>query len=302
MTFRETLLIVIVLIAAGGCAPSAPTPIPTAIPNQLVPLASGYQVGIAQDVVTLGLNRFAIGLFNGNALVKNARLTMTFYDLTGKSGDAEKPIATLPAVYREAPDGLSAIYTVEMTFNNPGSWGLAVTGNTADGQPIDQKVAFDVVVASTDLAVGKKAPSVRSPTVDSVGGDLKKVTSAPSPNPAFYRLSLDQALANGKPTVVQFSTPAFCTSRLCGPVYQVMNSVYPAYADRLNFVHIEVYKDLPNPDLPHPHLADAMTAWGLTTEPWTYVLDKNGVVTWRVEGLFAADELKAAIDRLLKAG
>jgi hypothetical protein len=189
-----------------------------------------------------------------------------------------------------------------MTFNNPGSWGLAVTGTTSDGKPIDQKVGFDVVVASTDLAVGKKAPTVSSPTLDSAGGDLKKVTSAPTPNPAFYKLSLDNALASGKPTVVQFSTPAFCTSRLCGPVYGLMSSVYPDYADHVNFVHVEVYKDLPNPDLNHPKYADAMLAWGLTTEPWTYVIDKNGVVVWRVEGLFGVDELKSAIDGLLKAG
>ncbi len=127
------------------------------------------------------------------------------------------------------------------------------------------------------------------------------MTSASKPNPDFYRLSLDQALTSGKPTLVLFSTPAFCSSRLCGPVYDVMNQVYPAYADQVNVVHVEVYKDLPNPNLAKPQIADAMIAWGLSTEPWTYLLDKNGVVVWRAEGLVTGDEVKIAIDALLKA-
>jgi thiol-disulfide isomerase/thioredoxin len=162
-------------------------------------------------------------------------------------------------------------------------------------------VAIDVTANGTEAAVGQKPPAAKSPTIKDANGDLKKLTSAPTPNPAFYQLSLDQAMSSGKPTLVQFSTPAFCTSRFCGPAYDMMNQVYPNYADKINFVHVEVYKDLPNPNLSKPQYADALLAWGLKTEPWTYLLDKNGVVVWRVEGLVTADEIKAAVDKVLKA-
>jgi thiol-disulfide isomerase/thioredoxin len=293
--------ILIFLVSACNTAP-APTALPTAQPNQVSQQspggAAGMQVVMVQSVITVGPNRFAIGLLDGDKFVKNAKVTLTFYDL---SDGQPKQVGTIPAAYREAPDGFAAMYTVETTFPEAGSWGVAVSGTTSDGQPIDQKVGFDVVSSSPELAVGKKAPAAKTPTLDSVGGDLKELTSAPKPNPAFYRLSLDQALASGKPTLVQFSTPAFCTSRLCGPVYDVIDKVYSAYADKVNFVHIEVYKDLPNPNLSKPQIADAMIAWGLKTEPWTYLLDKNGVVVWRVEGLITTDELQTALDALLKA-
>jgi hypothetical protein len=278
---------------------------PTGMPNQISKQTpggdapSGFQVVMVQSVITVGPNRFAIGLLNGDTFVKNAKLTMTLYDLTGST---QKEVGAFPATYREGPDGLTGIYTVEVTFPSAGSWGVGIKGTTADGKPIDQKVGFDVVAGSTELAVGQKAPAAKSPTLDSVGGDLKRLTSSTKPNPDFYRLSLDQAVSNGKPSVVQFSTPSFCSSRLCGPAYDVMNAVYPAYADKLNFVHVEVYKDLPNPNLSKPQYADSMLAWGLNTEPWTYLLDKKGVVVWRVEGLITSDELKTAIDNLLKAG
>ncbi len=301
---REMFVALVVLFfVLSGCGSAAPTPLPTAMPNQIskqtpgAAPAAGYQVLLVPTTLTVGSNRFVFGILDGDEFVKNAKLTLTFFDLTGGK---QKATDTMPAVYREAPDGIAAVYTAEVTFPAAGSWGVAIEGTTADGKPIDQKIGFDVSTTSTEVAVGQKPPAARSPTLDSVGGDLKRLTSSSKPNPAFYRLSLDQALTSGKPTVVQFSTPSFCSSRLCGPAYDVLNAVYPAYADKLNFVHIEVYKDLPNPNLSKPQYADAMLAWGLSSEPWTYVLDKNGVVVWRAEGLVTVDELKAAIDNLLK--
>ncbi len=290
----KTILIVLALILAACNAAPTPTPLPTALSNQLskqVPgtAPAGTQVLLVQSVTAVGLNRFAIGLQRGDSFVKGATLSMSFYDLTGQK---EKLVRTVPAVYREGPDGQVGIYTAMMNFPTAGSWGLAVKGTDKDGNPIDQQVGFDVVASSPELAVGKQAPSVKTPTMTSTGGDIKKLTSSTTPNPLFYQLSLDDAIKNGQPTVVQFSTPAFCTSRLCGPVYDVMSQVTTAYSRQLNFVQVEVYKDLPNPNLNNPQWADAFLAFVLQNEPWTYVLDKNGVVTWRAEGLIATDELK----------
>jgi hypothetical protein len=175
---------------------------------------------------------------------------------------------------------------------------VSIIGTTADGKPIDQKVGFVVLAKSTELQVGSKAPLVKSPTLTSVGGDLRKLTSAPKPNEAFYRLSVDEAISSGKLTLVLFSTPGFCTSRLCGPDYEVIDQLYPTFADRVNFVHVEVYKDLPNPNLSKPQYADALLGWGLRTEPWTYIV-KHGTVVWRAEGLITVDELKPVLDDLL---
>lgn len=302
MARRFFALGLIVILSACDTTP-APTAIPTAMPNQIsqqtpgaAPVA-GIQIVLVQSVITVGQNRFAIGLLDGDSFVKNARLNMTFFDLTSGT----KEVGTIPAVYRESPDGVAGMYAVEMDFPRAGSWGVAVRGTTGDGKPIDQRASFEVVTSSSELAVGQKAPAAKSRTLIEVGGDMKRITSASKPNAAFYQISLDQALVSGKPTLVQFSTPAFCTSRLCGPAYDVLQALYPTYSDKLNFIHIEVYTDLPNPNLSKPQLAEAMGIWGLKTEPWTYLIDKYGVVAWRAEGLVTADEVSAAIDRLLKS-
>jgi hypothetical protein len=299
---RTKILLLVFAVLISACNTPAPTPtaLPTAIPNQIsqqTGSAGGTGVLMVSTTLIVGPNRFAFGIQDSGNFVKNATLKLTFFDLTGSKQQA---IGTVPAIYREGPDGFTGIYTAEVNFGKAGSWGVAILGKTADGKAVDQKVGFDVLEKSTEVAVGQKAPAAKSPTADDVKGDLKKISSAPEPNPAFYKLSLDQAISSSKPTLVLFSTPAFCTSRLCGPAYDVVNSVYPTYADKLNFVHVEVYKDLPNYNPKNPQLADAMGAWGLNSEPWTYLLDKNGVVVWRVEGLVMADEVKTAVDNLLK--
>jgi thiol-disulfide isomerase/thioredoxin len=298
----RNFFVVILIVMLSACNTSAPTAIPTAMPNQISkqtpgagPVA-GIQIVLVQSVITVGQNRFAIGLLDGDSFVKNARLDMTFFNLVNGAKEA----GTVGASYRESPDGAAGMYTVEMNFPNAGSWGVAVKGTGSDGKPIDQRASFEVVASSSELAVGQKAPAAKSPTLIEVGGDLKRITSASKPNAAFYQISLDKAIASGKPTLVQFSTPAFCTSRLCGPAYDMLQAVYPGYGDKLNIIHVEVYTDLPNPNLSKPQIAAAMGVWGLKTEPWTYLLDKNGVVVWRAEGLVTADEASAEIDRLLK--
>jgi hypothetical protein len=295
-----TCLILILLTGCGAQAP-APTALPSAAPNQITitdstPVA-GVQVVLVQSVLTVGPNRFAIGLMKDNNFIADAQLTLTFFNLT--NGKQEK-YGSAAAIYRRGPEGLTGIYTADVVFPNGGSWGLAVNGATPEGKAIDQKIGFEVVTATTQLIVGKKVPIVKSPTLTSMNNDLQKLTSDTAPESTFYKLSIDEALSSGKPTIVQFSTPAFCTSRLCGPVLDVLKESFKPYGKHMNFIHVEAFKDLPRPNLNQPRFADAMLAWGLSTEPWTYVIDKNGVVFWRAEGLVTADELAAVIDGVLK--
>jgi hypothetical protein len=42
-----------------------------------------------------------------------------------------------------------------------------------------------------------------------------------------------------------------------------------------------------------------MDAFGLSTEPWLYLLDHSGVVTYRLEGLFTVEEVEQHILALL---
>ena len=41
-----------------------------------------------------------------------------------------------------------------------------------------------------------------------------------------------------------------------------------------------------------------MVEWGLPNEPWVFVVDSEGIVTHRFEGVLDGAELAAALDRV----
>jgi hypothetical protein len=106
---------------------------------------------------------------------------------------------------------------------------------------------------------------------------------------------IGDVLGKGRPLIVMFSTPAFCTSRFCGPVLEVLLAQVPAYQDRIDFVHIEVWQDFQL-----QKQRPATGEWGLPTEPYTFFMDKDGKVVGKFEAIFGQDELISALDQLAK--
>jgi hypothetical protein len=45
-----------------------------------------------------------------------------------------------------------------------------------------------------------------------------------------------------------------------------------------------------------------MSEWGLTSEPWVFVVDSAGNVSAKFEIFLSEDELRAALDAVLAAG
>jgi hypothetical protein len=259
------------------------------------------RVVLVPSELVVGPNRFAVGLMDSNGrLIDDAVVHFHYYDLSDSG--APRLESEADAERLQAPDGFTTVYAHERDFAHAGPWGVEVQARWLDGTAVVKRIQFEVAAASAALTPGEKAPRIETPTAADVKGDLRRLTTAPQPNPAFYQLSIVEALANGKPTLILFSTPAFCTSRLCGPVYDVVSAVQPRYAQAVNFVHIEVYSGLPDPSANDWALAPAMTAFGLTTEPWTFFIDVDGVIVHRVEGLVTPDEIKQHLELLLNDG
>ena len=133
------------------------------------------------------------------------------------------------------------------------------------------------------------------------GEDLRTITSASDPDPDLYKLSIHQALLEEKPLVVVFATPAFCVSATCGPQVEMVSQVKERYRDQANFIHVEVFKDphLIQGRSPGGGLVAAVEEWGLPTEPWTFVVDRDGRVRAKFEQFTPAEEIEAVLRALL---
>lgn len=70
---------------------------------------------------------------------------------------------------------------------------------------------------------GKPVPSLKTKTLADVGGDMSKLTSYRYPDPRMYEFSVDEALKQGKPMVLEFATPGHCTQ--CDKQLQLMKEM-----------------------------------------------------------------------------
>lgn len=138
------------------------------------------------------------------------------------------------------------------------------------------------------LKVGQIAPTVKTKTLQDVGGDFSRITSYRYPDERMYQVSLDEALKSGKPILVEFATPGHCT--VCDKQLQILKALVTEYQDRVIFLHMDQYQ---NPE--------AFKAFKVMGDPWTYLIDPNNVVRFKQPGRMLYGEFDAAIQSVLKS-
>ena len=153
--------------------------------------------------------------------------------------------------------------------------GIALFGSAG----CDQKL-------SSGFTVGVRAPSLPTKTLADGGGDFSKVTTYRQPDPRMYQYSIDQALLTGKPVVLEFATPGHCTN--CDQQLQMFSGILDSYQSQVIFIHIDQYK---NPQ--------AYKAYQVMGDPWTFIIDKNGIVRFERPGRMLYGELDRAIRNVL---
>jgi hypothetical protein len=195
---------------------------------------------------------------------------------------------------------LPGTYAADIQVPAAGNWIVAVTAQ-AEAKPAAGTARLTATNDAIPAEIGTKALSVETPVARS-DAQAREICTRTPPDPLHY-ISLDKALTNGKPTVVTFATPLLCESMLCGPVVdEVLKSFQTVGKDKANFIHVEEF--LPGPDLKAPpptldNVAPAFEAWGFSTEPWTIVIDKEGIIRHRFEGPVTAPQIEAALQPLL---
>lgn len=311
---RGWLLALALLLASCGQAnlPATPTA-PSAA------TAANVQPVFAFSEAVAGKNRIAIGLVQNNTPLNDpaAKVHLRFFNL-----DATNPQAIISesdATYYG--QGLpAAFYVAYPNLDKPGNWGVEIQvrlpGQT---QPVVSKQRLEVKQHSEVPNVGDPAISTKTLTTKDVP-NVAQLSSGPNPDPAMYQVSLDQALASGKPTALLFATPAFCRTATCGPSLDVIQGLQKTYGDKVNFIHVEVYKfpfdqsvELQTKTVAQATkenraltaaeasagLSDAMVAWKLQSEPWLFLIDAKRTVAARYEGGITKEEIGPALEKLI---
>jgi len=159
----------------------------------------------------------------------------------------------------------------------------------------------NVVVTANDSPpdIGDPAIASETPTLASAGGDASKLTTRTPPDESLLRYSVAGSLRAKAPFVVTFSTPKFCSSRTCGPVVDVVEEVAGRFeGGQVRFIHVEVYEG----NDPAKGYNRWMREWGLETEPWTFLVGRDGKIVDRYEGVVSVNELEQAVRDKLDVG
>jgi hypothetical protein len=295
-----------IVIAACGSTGS-PTPIPN---TSSAPASGSAQPAILPIQVTsffhVGDNRVIFGL--ADATGQNAIATPDRTLTVGFNGPAGQAIPPTPMSFIWALQPVNGVYVGHATFPAVGKW-TADFSTTAPGSPsLAMTFGFDVIDRSPVVSVGDAAPSVKTPTLADVGGDVAKISSDPTPVKRFYETSEADALAARKPFVLIFATPKFCQTATCGPTLDRLKPVAAAHPE-LTFINVEPYKlEFTNgalqPVLTGQDLTpvEATDAFKLTTEPYVFVVGADGKVSATFELVFSPEEIEAAIQQVEKAG
>jgi len=145
---------------------------------------------------------------------------------------------------------------------------------------------------SATPAVGARAYPSRTPTLSSTGGDLAQLTTRVPPDRGLLRYSIAGSLRAQVPFVVTFATPRYCVSRTCGPVVDVVDNVRRRFARTgIRFIHVEIYAH----NDPRNGRNRWVREWHLPSEPWTFLVGRDGRIKAKFGGSISIRELVHAI-------
>jgi len=239
----------------------------------------------------------------GGAAALGPALTATFLPIPG----LDIPAPDLgPAIV--GTDVLTGVYRLDVDLDAPGFWGVSVLADIVGVGRLEGRAVFRVLETTGVIDVGASAP----PTPNIVRADVDAGRAAPSTLDSRLRTPeerdraailhatrVDDAIAAGRPVLIAIATPVYCVSLVCGPLTDYLVGVAERFADRADFVHIEVWEDHEQQRLnPAAAIWIQPTNGDFGREPWVFLVDGSGTVIARWDNVVDPVELEAALSAL----
>ncbi len=241
---------------------------------------------VVSSDLALGPHRVAVGALDSEnrSLVTDQPIQLEFFRPDGS------PAGVTPARFIWAIPDVRGLWVADFEFDTPGIWSLGV--RTSDDR-LSPSQPFNVAADNIGVGIGDPAPQSDSKTLES--GALGTISSDTDPDERLYQQTVAEAVTSGRPSVIIFATPAFCTSATCGPSLDVAKDMLDDF-DGVEWVHVEVFDNLDATSREELVVVPAVLEWGLQTEPWVFVVDASGAVTARFEGAVGEAELREAVE------
>ena len=259
----------------------------------------GLQAILGTADLGVGDSRFGFVLTSPEGFVTEPLVRVTSRYFAGEGSDG-RTRQTVDAVYQPWPYGNRGLYATQLRFDRAGLWGVDIEIEGADGVGDVAQLLFDVEESPSAPAVGAAAVKSASKTQADVES-LSELTTGSLQDTDLYQATIAQAVESGRPTVLVFASPAFCTNAVCGPQVEVLQELKNTHGRKANFVHVDFY-DNPQEiqgDLSKARLSPTVVEWRLPSIEWTFVIDAGGTIVARFEAFATYDEVDQALRPLL---
>jgi len=260
-------------------------------------LVGQVNVGLATSGSIVGSTRLAFGVIGSdNRFVYGPA---AIYVATSQSAPLQGPFVAPVDSMRTArryqsktvaldSAAIQAIYETRVRLPQPGTYGLLVMFKQGSG--FVGGITTSLVRAMDQVpGVGRKPPSIHTPTTASVHGNLASIDTR-TPHDDMHRVDFAQVIGR-KPVALLFSTPQLCQSRVCGPVTDIALQLEHEFAGRVTLIHNEVYKH----NTVSAGLRSQLLSFHLQTEPWLFTFDRRGRIASRLEGAFGIRAFRQAV-------
>jgi hypothetical protein len=281
--------------------------------NESTEVREQIQPLITTSELVIGQNRFAFGLLKANKLLEGADVQLRIYGIEGQEAIlvAEinapyRPISSVEqseAVHRHsdgtqhihtAATNVRGLYVTQLNFTRLGLWGIEILAREKDGVPAVARTTVTVRDSPHAPALGSPAPRSRNLIASDVK-NLRAIDTSLRPDPRLHQVRIADAIVQGKPQLIVFATPQFCTSRMCGPVVDIVRTLLPTYGKRFAFIHQEIWQDFAA-----KKVFPTVEEWRLSSEPWIFIVDSEGIIRAKFEGLVTVQEIESALQQVLK--
>ena len=255
-------------------------------------------ISVGTELLSGASERLAFGIVDSAAQQLVREATGRVWFAATREETAEGPFEI--AFFGEGLPEDRGFFAADVTF--PADGQFLVLAEIDRGQGLEIAAGNVQVGRRNGMPIaGEAAPKAQTPTTDAARG-VDPICTAQPPC-GMHARSLKDVLAAGDKAIVMIATPAYCTSRLCGPEIEILDQLRTdEVGEGIEFVHIELLaNDEPDTIKLTSPLSPAAIAFGTSEEPAFYAIGTDGVIIERILGPGDVATFRDALERLQDA-
>jgi len=251
----------------------------------------------SSDIAT-GSNRIIIGVLSPQRkTIQSKTISIDFFQ---KRDNSTIYRFSNNAEFINWPNSKSGIFSTNVNFDESGVWLAEISPKDGEYAGEKARIVLNVKEFSATPSVGDTIPETNN-ILATNSSELINITSDINPVLELYNQSINEIVTiKDKPLLILFATPGNCKSFTCGPQMNIVKSLNENYRKDMYFVHIEVYdmKSKKN-DGQYIKFSPVIKPWNLPSEPWVFIINKDGIIIEKFESYVPEEELELLIQRAI---